>query len=47
MINLRNMKKHRICVQKKITEIDGLRLFEDISRRCEPSNVVTYFFGPP
>jgi len=23
------------------------RHFEDISRRCEPSNVVSYFFGPP
>jgi len=23
------------------------RHFEDISKRCEPSNVVAYFFGPP
>jgi len=28
----------------KITEI-GLRHFEDISRRCEPSNVVAYFLA--
>jgi len=23
------------------------RHFEDVSRRCEPSNIVAYFFGPP
>jgi len=41
------------CVQNKTTfkfaknHGNWFRHFEDISRRCEPSNVVAYFFGPP
>jgi len=30
-----------------VSEIYWFRNFEDIRRRCEPSNVVAYIFGPP
>ena len=41
------------CVQNK-TKLkcaknsgNWFRHFDDISKRCEPSNEVAYFFGPP
>jgi len=41
------------CVQNKVAmkcaknHGNWFRRFEDVSRRCEPSNVVAPFFGPP
>jgi len=48
-------KEHGIngCAQNKTmlkcvkNHGNWFRHFKDISRRCEPSNVVAYFFGPP